>query len=68
MEDGDGNGSGAVLAGDWRWKDNGPESMGNPELGVGGRGPWLLIYTGPWGLGVVWRAGYQEARKMKLSF
>jgi hypothetical protein len=44
-----------LVIGDWRWKDNGPENMGNHELGVGVRGPWLLIYPG-----VVWRAGYQE--------
>jgi hypothetical protein len=38
MEDGDGNGSGAVLAGDWRlemgWKTMGLENMETPSLAL----------------------------------
>jgi hypothetical protein len=52
-----------LVIGDCRWKDNGPENMGNPELGVGVRGPWLLIYPG-----VVWRAGYQEEEDETVFF
>jgi hypothetical protein len=51
-----------LVIGDWRWKDNGPENMGNLELGVGVRGRGCLYTLGSSGELAT------KNRKMKLSF
>ena len=47
--------SGAVLG----WMGIGDGRTGNLELGVGGRGPWLLIYP--------WSCGELHCQEVKLS-